>query len=153
MDTIREAVKEDIQGILSIIIDYKEEQNNKLNDVETAKVRDQIHQVLEEKNSKIFVSISSDDEVMGYINTHIISFPLIKGSDMYISDLVVAAQARGNNIGSKLLAFIEKYAKDNSCIRLMLNNEKDMESYTRAFYKKMGFTERVNFANFVKEMK
>ena len=33
---------------------------------------------------------------------------------------------------------------------MMLNNPKEYESYKRAFYNKMGFVERTNYANFVK---
>ena len=44
---------------------------------------------------------------------------------------------------------VETLAISRSCSRLMLVNRKSRESYRRGFYKKLGWEEREEFANFV----
>jgi GNAT superfamily N-acetyltransferase len=77
-------------------------------------------------------------------------YPIIAGLELYISDLLVAEEGRGKGVGGSLLAKAEVLAKENRCVRVMLNNPKESEGYQREFYKKHGYTERIKFANFVK---
>ncbi|MBN2443577.1 MAG: GNAT family N-acetyltransferase [Spirochaetales bacterium] len=71
------------------------------------------------------------------------------GSELYISDLLIDQNHRGKGIGNILLKKAEELASQHGCVRLMLNNSKDSESFRRSFYKKYGFNERIYFAHFV----
>ena len=72
---------------------------------------------------------------------------------MYISDLFIDKQVRGQGIGQQLIIKASEIAEKNMCERMMLNNPKEYESYKRSFYSKLGFIERNNFANFVKNLR
>ncbi len=60
---------------------------------------------------------------------------------------------RGKSTGQKLINELSSIADSKGAVRLMLNNEKNSESYKRSFYKKQDFTEWENFANFVTPVK
>ncbi|MEY4348324.1 MAG: hypothetical protein RIS43_743, partial [Actinomycetota bacterium] len=56
--------------------------------------------------------------------------------------------ARGRGIGTSLLNHIIDEAKARKAARIMLNNDRERDSYERGFYAKHGFVERENMANF-----
>jgi GNAT superfamily N-acetyltransferase len=70
-------------------------------------------------------------------------------SEGYVSELFVAESARGAGLGTKLLEAVKDLAIGRGCSRLMLVNRKTRESYKRGFYRKLGWEERQEFANFV----
>ena len=75
---------------------------------------------------------------------------MIYGKELYISDLLIKKDRRGRGIGTKLLSEIERIAKKSGVKRIMLNNNKNEESYKSNFYKKHNFIERENISNFIK---
>lgn len=89
---------------------------------------------------------------MGYINMHIIDFPLLSGKKLYISELFVDSKRRTGKLGSQLLDFAKEKAKEFGCNRLMLNNSMESIAYERDFYKKHGFIHRESMANFILEI-
>ena len=92
------------------------------------------------------------NKIAGYINMHICPFPMIGGTELYISDLLIMNDFRGKGIGKALLLKAEEIAGTYKCVRIMLNNAKYAQSYIRSFYKKSGFFERDDFANFIKKI-
>lgn len=107
---------------------------------------------LKSKECSVYFAQDRQKKIIGYIVAHWIPFPFIMGHEGYVSNLIVLKTCRGEGIGTKLMTAAEKEAKKRGCCRLILNNPRKSESYKRSFYKKHGFTERVNFANFVKPL-
>jgi GNAT superfamily N-acetyltransferase len=89
----------------------------------------------------------------GFIVVHWIPFPMLAGTEAYISDLIVERLQRGSGTGRGLVAIVEREARDRGCIRLMLNNRLAAESFKRGFYAKLGFRVREEFANLVKHLR
>jgi GNAT superfamily N-acetyltransferase len=74
---------------------------------------------------------------------------ILAGPEGYVSELFVSDSARGIGIGTQLLKAVEAMAISRGCSRLMLLNRKTRESYERGFYRRLGWEEREEFANFV----
>jgi len=150
VDTIK---NEDISELVAFIRTYKSEQNKQITEIQTNKIKDEIFQIINNNtNSYGFKCINESKKIIGYIILHIINFPMLCGKELYISDLFVDNKDRGKGIGKKLLSFAEDIAVKNKCERLILNNPKEYESYKRSFYSKFGFVERIEFANFIKNL-
>ncbi|MBN2533060.1 MAG: GNAT family N-acetyltransferase [Spirochaetales bacterium] len=144
--------EEDIDSILALIIQYKKEQNFPFNTSYENEIKKQLFIAVKQKQKNTYVCVVQS-EITGYINMHICPFPMIGGKELYISDLLVKQDMRGNGIGKKLMEKAIEIAQENECTRIMLNNAKESESYRRSFYIKSGFIERPHFANFVKSVK
>ncbi len=140
----------DSESIVSLIADYRAEQPGRVAD------RDAVVASL-----TFFVSSTQDriliaelyGRVAGYVAFHLVPFPMIQGTEVYVSDLLVASAMRGFGIGGLLLRAVESEAREHGCVRLMLNNHKTDLSYARDFYPKHAFRERDDFANFVKPLR
>ena len=61
----------------------------------------------------------------------------ISRKSLYIDDLCVDADARGNGIGSALYAHVVQFARDNACDCITLNVW-ELNTGARAFYEKLG---------------
>ena len=104
---------------------------------------------LADNSHSMFVAENDDGVVVGYTAVHWIPYLLLKGPDGYVSELFVAASERGKGIGAQLLEVVKAEGRQRGCSRLSLLNLRERESYQRGFYKKQGWTERENMANFV----
>ena len=107
---------------------------------------------LKNKDCMLLTAVSEAGGHQGYALTHWIPFPLLAGMEAYVSDLMVSPAFRGLGVGSQLLEAVEAEAEKRHCVRVMLNNPKEAESFRRNYYRKRGYQERINFANFVKIM-
>lgn len=115
---------------------------------DSEKTIDALNTVVKEENN-LYVIINDEDIPLGYINFHILNFPLISGKELYISELMVDEHERSKNLGTKLINFAIDKAKELNCERIMLNNSMESISYKRNFYKNLGFAQRDTMANFV----
>jgi N-acetylglutamate synthase-like GNAT family acetyltransferase len=88
-------------------------------------------------------------EIIGYCAVHWLPYLILPGPEGYISELFIKEEFRGQGIGNELLEAIKVEAQNRGCSRLMLLNIRDRESYQREFYKKHGWEERPDAANFV----
>ncbi len=97
------------------------------------------------------VSVAADEKgkILGYGAVHWLPYLILTGPEGYISELFVREDARGQGIGRRLLETIRAEAERRGCARLMLENARVRESYRRQFYKKQGWEERPEMANFV----
>lgn len=147
---IEKASADDIAAIVNIIVEYRGEGNSpeEQRDISTASTQQLQACLADRDNHSVYVARDADDDVLGYLAIHWIPFPALPGLEGYISDLIVAAKARGQGLGQGLLLAAEEEANSNGAKRLMLNNRRSAESYDRQFYAKAGFTERVDFSNF-----
>jgi GNAT superfamily N-acetyltransferase len=66
-----------------------------------------------------------------------------------VSELFVHVAAQGRGIGTLLLEEIKREGLERGCSRLSLLNMRNRESYQRGYYRKVGWEERENAANFV----
>jgi len=65
------------------------------------------------------------------------------GGVAYVRDLIVAADQRGQGIGSKLLAAFESLAAERGCPRLALRAYRESPAYR--FYRERGWVDEVSF--------
>jgi GNAT superfamily N-acetyltransferase len=91
----------------------------------------------------------AEGAVLGYVAVHWLPYLMLPGPEGYIFELFVVESARGAGLGTKLLEAVNDMAIGRGCSRLMLVNRKTRESYQRGFYRKLGWEEREEFANFV----
>ena len=111
----------------------------------------ELEAILADSSRPIFVACE-DKIVLGYgfcILKETKAHPVLADSkSLYIDDLCVDENCRGQHIGSKLYAYIAEYAKTIGCDTITLNVWAFNES-AFAFYKKLGMQER----NIYMEMK
>jgi len=119
----------------------------------TDKVADQIKMCHADKSHTIYVAQDEDGKIVGYVGAHWLPYLFLDGPEAYLSELFVDESYRGNSIGTKLLDTVKEEAKKRGCSRLLLLNSRVRESYRRSFYKKHGWTEREEAANFVYNLK
>lgn len=140
----------DINSIIELIELFRKEQERILSSEDKKKIEISLLNIMNYDNSEIFIVKENNNRLIGYIAFHIIDFPLLAGKECYISDLLINPSSRGKGLGRKLIEKVESYSKKLGVKRLMLNNHKTEKSYISSFYQKIGFSERVDFANFVK---
>ena len=92
---------------------------------------------------------ASEGDVAGYVAVHWLPYLLLPGPEGYVSELFVRPERRGQGVGRALLGAARAEAERRGCLRLMLLNGRHRESYQRGFYRKAGWDEREEFANFV----
>ncbi len=148
---IRNLREEDIPAIVELVFAHRKTKIPKL----PLRIKDDISKIVWTNLGAPFTQTFIATEygaVLGFINIHLIEFPMIIGKECYVSDMLVNENQRGKGVGSKLLDKAEEYAKDKDCTRMMLNNGKYTLSYQRGFYKERGYNERRNVSNFVKDI-
>lgn len=100
----------------------------------------------------VYVAEKSSGEVVGYAVVHWLPYLLLAGPEGYVSELFVRDSEQGKGVGTKLLETARKEAEERGCSRLMLLNMRYRESYQRGFYRKLGWQERKDAANFVLQL-
>lgn len=88
-----------------------------------------------DKGHEIFFGYKKNNELVGYVTLKPF-FPGYKHCEVYW--LAVKKKCQGQGLGTKLMKFIEKYAKKNGFRKVCLYTGKDMK-LTRKFYKKIGY--------------
>ena len=111
-----------------------------------------LRQCLADSSHTVLVAEGAGGAIAGYTIVHWLPYLILPGPEGYVSDLFVAAPARGSGAGTQLLAAVKEMALGRGCSRLMLLNRKSRESYQRGFYRKLGWEERDEFANFVLDL-
>jgi ribosomal protein S18 acetylase RimI-like enzyme len=104
---------------------------------------------LSDESHTVLVTESPGGAILGYVAIHWLPYLMLAGPEGYVSELFVSESARGAGLGTRLLEAVEAMAVSRGCSRLMLVNRKTRESYQRGFYRKLGWEEREEFANFV----
>ncbi|NCN05048.1 MAG: GNAT family N-acetyltransferase [Spirochaetales bacterium] len=154
---IRRINSADIPYLADLLAGYRQEQGRDF----AAQDRDasiEQFRALADSDSLVWVaagtgkSEASPDVPVGYLNAHRGHFPLLGGTELYISDLLVHKEFRGQGIGSRLISVAEDYARSIGCVRIMLHNRKKDQSYARGYYTGLGYRERPEVANMVKEL-
>jgi GNAT superfamily N-acetyltransferase len=100
-----------------------------------------------------YVAEESVGGVMGYATVHWMPTLFLSGPEGYVSELFVEERARGQGAGTKLVQAVQEEAKERECSRLVVLNQRRRESYKRGFYRKCGWEERLDAANFIWRLK
>ncbi|MFA5375592.1 MAG: GNAT family N-acetyltransferase [Dehalococcoidia bacterium] len=119
----------------------------------TEKVAAHIKMCHADKSHTIYVAENESGQIVGYVAAHWLPYLFLDGPEGYLSELFIDESYRGNSIGTKLLETVKEEARKRGCSRLLLLNSRKRESYQRSFYKKHGWTEREEAANFVYNLK
>ncbi len=114
-----------------------------------AHVQSELNLCLANRSHSVWVAETAAGTLVGYVSVHWLPYLIHASPEGYISELFIHESARGQGIGTKLLDVVVQEAKTRGCFRLMLINMRGRESYQRAFYKKQGWEERPDAANFV----
>ncbi len=145
--TIRKATQKDIPALLALLSQVLEVHHKGRPDIfRTGAVKytaDELKALLEDETRPVFVYTDECDTVKGYcfciIKQEINSNILTDIKTLYIDDLCVDENARGQHIGSSLYRYALDYAKSEGCYNVTLNvwalNDSAME-----FYRKMGLS-------------
>lgn len=144
---IRKFTQKDIPVISGLIKSYLNISTD-YHAFDEGKTIEALNTIVNEENN-LYVIINDEDTPLGYINFHILNFPLISGKELYVSELIINESERNKNLGTKLINFAIDKAKELNCERIMLNNSMECISYKRNFYKNLGFAQRDTMANFV----
>ena len=114
-------------------------------------LRQRLHSLIGEENALLLVA-EIDDRVVGYVHGEIITYLLFAGREMMITEVFVRDKARGQGVGKALVSTMETEAVKEKCFRISVLNSRERESYKRGFYPNLGYSERVQTANFVKRL-
>ncbi len=104
---------------------------------------------LSDDSHSVYLARTAGGTLLGYCAIHWIPYLIFNGPEGFVSELFVGEQSRGQGVGTMLLEAVKTEALERGCVRLMLLNLRDRESYQRGFYLKCGWEERESAANFV----
>ncbi len=109
---IRIAEEKDFTAILSLIKELA------LFEKAPEKVINTVEQMKQEKDFfKSLVAEKEDGEIIGFALYYFVYYTWV-GKSLYLDDLYVKEQYRGNKIGGKLLEKVIKFGKTNNCKRI-----------------------------------
>ncbi len=141
---IRRAKKEDLEGVGKLLYQVLEVHHQGRPDLFYGGVKkytdEETLAIFENEKTPVFVAVE-DGTVLGYAfcmdqqvkNSHI----LTDIRTLYIDDLCVDENTRGNGVGKKLYEYVVDYAKKEGYYNLTLNVWSCNENALR-FYEKMG---------------
>lgn|GEM_PF-797079 len=119
-------------------IDNESAHQNSSKNVTKQEMRKQVR-IRYEKGHEIFFGYREGKELVGYVTLKPF-FPGYKHCELYW--LAVKKKAQGRGIGTRLMEFIEKYAKEKGFRKICLYTGENMKR-TRRFYEKRGY-KRIN---------
>jgi len=148
---IRPAASADVPAIAAIIrgLGWFSYVNDESTAETETRIMEHLRMCVADDSHSVLVAEGAGGAILGYVAVHWLPYLMLPGPEGYISELFVAESAQGAGLGSKLLEMVKDMAIGRGCSRLMLVNRKTRESYKRGFYRKLGWEEREEFANFV----
>lgn len=143
--TVRMAQNKDLEGIKSLLSQVLAVHHNGRPDIFKADCRkytdDEILAIISDENTPVFIGADENDKVLGYafciFQQHADSHILTDIKTLYIDDLCVDENARGQHIGSTLYNAVIDFARKKGCYNVTLNVWSCNPSAAR-FYEKMG---------------
>ena len=101
----------------------------------------ELKELLEQEDKPIYVAAGEDDVCMGYAFCQLKEQPfstnMVPFKALFIDDLCVDKQARGQHIGESLFEYVKQQAKKLGCYEVTLNVWAGNTS-AESFYEKMG---------------
>ncbi len=144
---IRRAVKEDIEGInlllSQVLYVHHVDRPDIFKAVGKKYTDEELADIIENDSTPLFVGVDEDGRILAHcfcvINEVCGHSSLVDNKTLYIDDLCVLSDSRGNGVGRAMYEFAVEYAKKIGCYNLTLNvwakNEKAMK-----FYEAMGLS-------------
>ena len=142
--TIRQATHQDIPDLNRLLYQVQQVHHEARPDLFKAGAKkytdEELEQLLNDPQRPIFVAVTND-QIQGYVFLESLeqqeSHILHAVKTLYIDDLCVDKQARGQHIGSQLYAFVIDYAKQKGYYHVTLNVWADNQK-ALGFYEKLG---------------
>ena len=102
----------------------------------------ELEDILSDENRPIYVATSGEDTCIGYafciLKNQLFSNNMVPFKSLFIDDLCVDQNVRGQHIGEKLIEYVKEEAKKMGCYEVTLNVWAGNTSAEK-FYEKMGF--------------
>ena len=127
--TIRKAVSEDIPGILNLLVQVDMVHHNGRPDIfkgpATKYNEAELKGIISSPDTPVFVCVSDDGTVLGHAfcvhKQEKDNSVLTDIKTLYIDDICVDENSRGNHIGKMLYEYVHKYAEENDYYNITLN--------------------------------
>lgn len=138
---IRRAEEQDMEGINSLLFQVLMVHHNGRPDLFKAGCKkytdEELKNIIHDEKTPIFVSVNEENQVVGYafciFQQHIDNNILTDIKTLYIDDLCVDENIRGQHIGKRLYEHVVQFAKEQGCYNMTLNvwslNESAMKFY------------------------
>ena len=138
---IRRALEKDMPGILKLLSQVLEVHHQGRPDLFKGGVRkytdSELAELIQDDTKPIFVGVDETDRVLGYafcvFIQHIDNNILTDIKTLYIDDLCVDEELRGQHVGKLLYEYVLDFAKEQGCYNVTLNvwalNEGAMKFY------------------------
>lgn len=85
----------------------------------------QLQEIFADESRPVFVAVDEQNNVMGYVfcvlQRHVQDTILTDIQTLYIDDLCVDENIRGQNIGQQLYQYVLAFAKENDCYNVTLH--------------------------------
>ncbi len=149
---IRKATTQDAYSMAGILqeIGWSEKRNSMSQSEVAEPIKLLIdHAIKDPRGHTIYVAVDHEGKAVGFTNVHWVPFIMLGSIEGYVSDVFVSPSASGKGAGRLLIEEIIREGKSRDAYRLMVTNGKEKPSYKREFYKKLGWSERPQVANFV----
>ena len=156
---IRRAEEKDIEGILALLLQVCRVHHQGRPDLFRAEGRkytgEQLAVMLKEEDRPIFVAVDEGEKVLGYafciLQQHVDDSILTDIKTLYIDDLCVDGDIRGQHIGSALYKWVLEFAERAGCYNVTLNVWSLNEAAVK-FYEKCGLKpQKIGMETILKE--
>ena len=142
---IRRAEEKDMKRVLKLLSEVLEIHAKIRPDIfvsGTTKYSDEeLREIFLDDGKPVFVAVDDADVVLGYVFCEIKEMPkrpfMQSYKMLYIDDLCVDENARGQHIGKQLYEYVLDYARTIGCYEVMLNVWEGNDR-AKAFYQKVG---------------
>lgn len=138
---IRRALEKDMPGILKLLSQVLAVHHKGRPDLFKGGVRkytdSELAELIKDDSKPIFVGVDESEQVLGYafcvFIQHVNDNILTDIKTLYIDDLCVDEEIRGQHVGKQLYEYVLKFAKEQGCYNVTLNvwalNEGAMKFY------------------------
>ena len=144
MNTVRRAEGRDIPAIMKLLVQVNMVHHNGRPDLfkgpTTKYTEAELEQILQNDDTPVFVCVDESDNVLGHgfcVKEHYGGQLMAERETLYIDDICVDENARGQHVGQAIYRHILDYARKLGCYNVTLNvwtcNPGAMK-----FYEKMG---------------
>ena len=141
---IRPATQEDVPAIASIVLEL-----GWFSSVNEPHIRRQLDMCNADESHALLVAENAGGKVCGYIAVHWLPYLILPGSEGFVSEMFVLQNERRRGYGRALIEAVTELATEKGCVRLALLNSRNRPSYEREYYKRLGWTERPEMADFI----